>query len=347
MYKRVISKRKKINSLSIKFLVSIFACSTLLRPANTFVLGIPSAIIPDLQSNSNSLPGATTFSNNIPSSPFDQGSRAGSPPSTKMFQHKKEAVSTFAGRISPVLSKLVITKEKAQAISMAIRAIVEPADVIFIVFIGWFLVPLVRVPYEKFYAQKSIAEIDKSKGGTSQVSETKFCKPFHESKLYFYLNLLAEAGQIAGVIYLVDCLAISLGVLGFTEIQNHISRLFAKTIYTVWIFTRINVFRKFLVSKVFSTYDTHVLSRSYRNQKNISVLMEKERTRRNLSRTNAVNNILDIVFWGIFISSLLDVLNIQAGVFLNSFFTVGGVGTIVLSFASKDIAMQVRKNYEL
>lgn len=65
--------------------------------------------------------------------------------------------------------------------------------------------------------------------------------------------------------------------------------------------------------------------------------------RRTSSRATTVNNILDVVLWGGFISSLLDILQIQAGVFLNSFFAVGGAGTLLLSFASKDMAMQVSR----
>jgi small-conductance mechanosensitive channel len=166
-------------------------------------------------------------------------------------------------------------------------------------------------------------------GGEDELSKdvvtntaVKVKKPFRDTKLYFYTHLVAEAGQIAGLVYMVDCLAIALEVLGF-NVQNH-SKLCAKTIYTAWLFTRINGLRKYLVGKAFR----------YNGP-------DEKRRRKVHTRAQVVNQLLDILLWGAFLSSLLDILKVKAGVFLNSFFAVGGVGTILLSFASKDIAMQV------
>ena len=243
---------------------------------------------------------------------------------TKMFSfphHKKENVSAFAGKIAPVLSKLYITPDKARNIASAIKTVTEPADIVFIVLIGWFLLPLVQLPYDKLYLAKGVADND-ALGQTSVTTTAKMKKAFKDSKLYFYTHVIAEAGRIASLVYLVDCLAIALEVVGF-NVQNH-SKLCAKTIYTAWLFTRINGLRKYLVAKAFR-YNGPV----------------EKRRRQALTRIHVVNNIFDILLWGGFICSLLDILKIKAGVFLNSFFAVGGAGTLVLSFASKDLAMQV------
>jgi small-conductance mechanosensitive channel len=219
---------------------------------------------------------------------------------------------------------LYITPAKAKNIATAIRVVTEPVDLVFILFVGWCLLPLVQFPYEQFFLKNQVDEqINQVQKDVVTNAAVKVKKPFRDTKLYFYTHLIAEAGQIAALVYLVDCLAIALEVLGF-NVQNH-SKLCAKTIYTAWLFTRINGLRKFLVGKAFR----------YNGP-------DEKRRRRVHTRAQVINQLLDILLWGAFISSLLDVLKVKAGVFLNSFFAVGGAGTLLLSFASKDIAMQVR-----
>jgi hypothetical protein len=288
----------------------VFLTFTLLLPASTFVLAAdkPSINNPSAFSPPSAVPATHKKS------------------STKMFSFpssKKENISAFAGKIAPVLSKLYITPEKAKNIAAAIRIVTEPADLIFILFVGWFLLPLVQFPYEKIYLRSDMTVQDDINKEVVTNTAVKVKKPFRDTKLYFYTHLIAEAGQIAGLVYLVDCLAIALEVIGF-NVQNH-SKLCAKTIYTAWLFTRINGLRKFLVGKAFR----------YNGP-------DEKRRRKVHTRAQVVNQLLDILLWGAFVSSLLDVLKVKAGVFLNSFFAVGGVGTLLLSFASKDIAMQVR-----
>jgi len=278
---------------------------TLLLPASKFVLAADKFTTPTAFTSTSTAPTAKKAT-------------------TKMFSfphHKKENISAFAGKIAPVLSKLYITPDKARNIASAIKTVTEPADIVFIVLIGWFLLPLVQLPYDKLYLAKGGADND-ALDQKSVTTTAKIRKSFKDTKLYFYTHVIAEAGRIASLVYLVDCLAIALEVVGF-NVQNH-SKLCAKTIYTAWLFTRINGLRKYLVAKAFR-YNGPV----------------EKRRRQALTRIHVVNNIFDILLWGGFVCSLLDILKIKAGVFLNSFFAVGGAGTLVLSFASKDIAMQV------
>ena len=293
-----------------KFLLAL--CILLLPAGNCFVLATDKSSTP-----------AFAPTSSIPSTKK----------ATKMFafpSHKAENVSAFAGKIAPVLSKLYITPEKAKNILMAIRTVTEPADLIFILTIGWFLLPLVQLPYEKLYLR-----LDPNKGEGDGVQtnvaisdKSIFKKPFRDTKLYFFTHVIAEAGRIAGLVYAIDCLAIALEVLGFS-VQNH-SQLCAKTIYTAWLFTRINGLRKYLVAKAFR----------YNGP-------DDKKKLRNHGRAQVINTVFDILLWVAFVSSLLDVLKIKAGLFLSSFFAVGGAGTLVLSFASKDMAMQFVSGFAL
>ena len=219
---------------SVRFsLIKLILLFSLLLPASTFVIA----------ADSGAAPSAFAPTSHVPSTKN---------PKTKMFafpSSKKESISTFAGKIAPVLEKLWITPDKAKNIGIAIKTVTEPADLFFILFVGWFLLPLVQIPYEKFYmknADDNSVDIQKSDVLNSPV---KVKKEFRDTKLFFYTHLIAEAGRIAGLVYLVDCLAIALAVLGF-NVQNT-SKLCAKTIYTAWIFTRVNALRKYLIKKAF------------------------------------------------------------------------------------------------
>ena len=291
-------------------LLRFILTSTLLLPASTLVFAADKVPSPR---------GSFSPNSTVPSTTQKTGTKIFSFPS-----HKNEHISAFAGKISPVLSKLYITPEKATNIVTALKFVTEPADLIFIVFVGWFLLPLVQLPYDKLYLTKNTAGDNAVVAEKKTVTTTpiKVRKPFKDTKLYFYTHLIAEAGRIAGLVYLVDCLAIALEVLGF-NVQNN-SKLCAKAVYTAWAFIRINGLKKFLVARAFR----------YNGP-------DEKRRKRAFNRTKLVNNIFNLLLWGGFISTLLDVLKVKAGLFLNSFFAVGGAGTLVLSFACKDLAMQV------
>lgn len=230
--------------------------------------------------------------------------------------HKKENISALAGKVAPVLSKLWITPTKARNIYTAIKTVTDIEDVIFIGIVGWLLLPLFRLFYDKII-------LAREKEGDFPPK-----KPFRDTKLFLVANLISEAGRIAGIVFSIDCLAIALETIGF-HVHNY-SRLSAKAVYMTWAFSRINALRKYLVSKAFRYSGP-----------------DEKRRRRSVTRANTVNKLLDFAIWGTFIAGMLDVLNVKAGMFLNSFFAVGGAGTLVLSFASKDMAMQFVSGFAL
>lgn len=230
--------------------------------------------------------------------------------------HKKDNISALAGKVAPVLSKLWITPEKARNIFTALKTVTDVEDVIFIGFFGWILLPLVRLIYVKYILSRE------------QEGEFPPKKPFLDTKLFLITNLISEAGRMAALVFSIDCLAIAFETIGF-NVQNY-SKLTAKAVYMTWIFTRINRLRNYLVSKAFR----------YNGP-------DEKRRRMSVTRANTVNKLLDFAIWGTFIAGMLDILNVKAGMFLNSFFAVGGAGTLVLSFASKDLAMQFVSGFAL
>lgn len=221
--------------------------------------------------------------------------------------------SAFAGKIFPILSKLYISPAKAKKIVQAIQKVQEPGDWIFIFLVGWATIPVIRYPYEKIIL-----------GGS--LKKTNVVPPFKESFIYYFAEHLSQAGKIAALVYGLDCITIAMETIGFHSISTIMPSV-AKGIYTFWIFSRFNTFKKFLVFNAF-----HVSRKKDRIDPN---------KRGHLARAQIVDRILEILLFAGCFSVMVDILNVKSGVTMKSLFAVSGAGTVVLSLASKDIATQI------
>jgi len=226
------------------------------------------------------------------------------------FEDSINHYSAFAGKIFPILSKIYISPERAREIATAINIAQEPGDWIFIFLLGWATIPVIKYPYEKLVI------------GTSLTTK----KPFKETFAFQFALHLSQAGKIAALVYGMDCVAIALQTMGFNGVTQY-SPYIAKAIYTLWIFSRVNELKQYLVYNVFG------------------VASSKEREdvgkRGPFARAKIVNKILDILCLVACFFVMVDVLKVKSGVTLNSLFAVGGAGTVVLSLAIKDIASDV------
>lgn len=231
------------------------------------------------------------------------------------FEDTISHYSAFAGKIFPLLSKLYVSPKKARKIINEIRTVQEPGDWIFILTLGWITIPVVKCTYEKFVIGKN----SRTKCGNTE-------RLFKESLVYYFAEHVSQAGRIAAGVYVLDCVAIALDTMGFQAISQYSPNI-AKAIYTVWIFSRVSSFKRFMVFKFFA----------------ITNLADKEDpgNRGFLARANIVDKFLDIFFIASCFFVLIDVLKIQSGCTLNSLFAVSGAGTVMISLASKDIIMEV------
>lgn len=232
--------------------------------------------------------------------------------------------SAFAGKIFPILSKLYISPEKARNIYKAINTVQEPGDWIFIFLVGWATLPVIRYPYEQIALKKRVhgKELNDLEGTEASL----YTKQFNETFLYHFATHISQAGKIAALVYGLDCIAISLETIGFKAATKY-SPMCAKVIYTVWMFSRFNTFKKYLVYNAFRVSD--------------SKLAVRVENRAAFARAKIVNNILEIILFAACLFIMVDLLHLKAGVALNSLFAVSGAGTLLASFASKDIAMEV------
>jgi len=108
--------------------------------------------------------------------------------------------STIAEKISPLLSKLVLTSEQRQTIWEGITSVVSLPDIVFLLFVGFALVPSVEVPYTRFVMSRSSKHDDRD---------------FDSTVSYHVLNSLAQIARLAFVVCAFDVVKIFLVGAGF------------------------------------------------------------------------------------------------------------------------------------
>ena len=218
--------------------------------------------------------------------------------------------SALAGNIVPVLKKLVITPEKASLIATKTAEVIQWQDLALIIFLGWFIVPLIKYPLENIMLagqggpRQSIARIDK----------------LEESLVYQVGSILSQIAKLALLVYAVDVLKIFLTCMGFTFPHlNDLPKVFAKIVYTVWFVQRI--------SKV----KTHW----------ISSLMDVRGESERVGRIKIVDRLIDGALLVVAAFFLFEVLSVNLGFAGKSFFALGGISTLVMSMALQGTATQL------
>jgi small-conductance mechanosensitive channel len=228
-----------------------------------------------------------------------------------------EHYSALAGKIFPSLSKLFISPKTARKIFKQIQKVQEPGDWIFIFLLGWVTIPAVKYPYEKMV-------IGSSKQDTAK---TEAIRPFQETFVYHFADHLSQAGKLAALVYGLDCIAIALETIGFSQVTMF-SPYLAKAIYTVWIFSRFNKLKRFLVFKAFGV-------------SNVQDMSTNPSMRGHLARAKIINRILELLCLAGCFFVMIDVLKVKSGVTLKSLFAVSGASTVIFSLAVKDVAIEV------
>ena len=139
--------------------------------------------------------------------------------------------STLAGQIRPFLNKFIISKAQWLAIFDGIRQVVQLSDLIFLLLIGWGLIPLFEVPYNKLVPSSAT-------------------RPFRETKRYDVVETLAHLAQLALLVYAVDIVKIILLGIGFAiPRHNRLSHAFSYIVYCVYGARRISKFKKYSIKK--------------------------------------------------------------------------------------------------
>lgn len=229
-----------------------------------------------------------------------------------------------------MLSKFVISKQTAKQILSGIQTVARWDEWVMIILIGWATVPLVKYPYEYLLTRNSSntgSGSSKSSNDPTSIGITKRGQDddtplqFEDTFISQLAKHISQAGKIAALVYGIDFAIIAFQEMGFAVKKEH-TRVIPQVIYTLWMFFRLMMWKRFVLTQaVFA--------------KNRGRLQGKR------NRAQIANKITDLIMVAIGAFFLIDLLQINTGITLKSFFAVGGAGTVLVSFASKDLAMAV------
>ena len=256
-------------------------------------------------------------SNDLPTSLAAPISYAHSPPVSLSF--------AVAGKIQPVLANLIITRRKAQEIWTRVLKGTRRGDLLFLVALGWGLVPVVEYPYEKIYPPPVGPDLPEADAFQPAVEETGR-KRFRDTILFQIVHHISQVAKVGLAVYCVDVLEIVLGTMGIFSNSKKLERMsevFAKMAYTVWGAWRFSILKRYLIANAASCKPDK------------------------LGRAKILDHLLDVLIAGITSFFLLDVLSMEAGITIKSLFALSSAGTLVFSLASKDLASHVVGGFAL
>lgn len=211
----------------------------------------------------------------------------------------------IAGRIFPILSKLVINEKKAKKIAAAVSSEAHFGEIFFMAALGMGTVKAARFLYDRFL---SVRFSERFKG------------PFDKSRIFLGSKYMARAFQFGSAVYAVDVIDVVLSSLGFRYFQkNKVSEIFARVAYLTWMA---------LVAK---DVKTNLLKAS----------LKRSRHRNKDGKLEIYDRMVNAVLFLATFVAVLDALKLNMNLALSSLLSLGGVGTLIISFASKDLAEQL------
>ena len=140
---------------------------------------------------------------------------------------------------------------------------------------------------------------------------------FSQSLIFQVANHISQASYLGLLVYAADLLSILFSDIGFTAAVGHFNNIFAKTVYTIWISWRLKIFKRFLLSKAFRTSPNE------------------------LGQAALYDRMLNLILYASTVLIMLELYSLEWGIALSSLFAFGGVSTLVISLASKDLASQL------
>ena len=224
--------------------------------------------------------------------------------------------STIAGQIRPMLQKFKVDKDQMAGIVEGIKSVAQIGDITLLIVVGWVLLPLMKLWYDRLMSNTTNLVAASTSGDISEEADgTLTYKPFEKRKIYHFFKVLSEMARLAMLVYVADLIKIFLVGAGFEIPQSsQLTHVFAYSVYTVWFFYRISVFKGYVLKR----------------------MVKKSKT--DPGRVQIINRFTDagILVLGVF--ALYEILNLQMGLALRGVVAVGSAWTLVISLALKDIA---------
>lgn len=241
----------------------------------------------------------------------------------KSSNNNEEGQLLLAGQIISRLARFSEIVSRRDEILASLVDTIELGDLIVLAALGWLTIPVVHVVYTFYHAQCNLQTKTMSVSLTKKAIQDQPLQPtadsFYTSTPFHIANMATEVFQRACLVYFIDCLVIVADTIDpKLNIAHHeLSVKFAKILYSVWAATRLMALKRYLLC------------------------VASKRPETKLGKVGLYDRILDILILFCLILGILDILKVAVGPGLASLFAFGGVGTLVLTLASKDLAHQL------
>lgn len=222
-------------------------------------------------------------------------------------QHRMLFVS---GKLFPTLSKLFITQDKAYSVIASLKHSFHLGDFIPLLIVGWGIMPVSKSVFEMVTAK--VEDEPTIDGKKSVVIK----KEFEKTRTFMIVRHLSELAKIGIIAYALDMVIVSAHELGF-NFPDRISQSVSTIIYILWMAVRLKDVKKHMVYQSFGSGPGA-----------------------DPGKAALVDHLLNFLVYSIAIIVILDLLALNMGVALSSFFAIGSAGTLIFSIATKDVAKE-------
>lgn len=243
--------------------------------------------------------------------------RSAPPPSSEASAPLSTDDLTVAGQLLPSLKKFSLSSTNIHKVVDALKQAIDLYEFALLGILGWASVPIASTLHDGYVALRNRIQHRDSNDNKEENDSTK--KNFTETYLYRAVLDISHVAQIGALVYIVDCVMVSLNAIGFTSVattKTGLSKRVAQISYTIWAGLRL------------SRLKSYILERKLRNRSDAAV------------KKRLYNRVLNIVIGVTTGAIVFDCLDLNFGMALKSLLSFGGVGALVLSLSSKDLATQ-------
>lgn len=252
---------------------------------------------------------ATTSSEGVKSGVREAINRVLSPFTVQPADLKQHA--TLARSMESVIQRLYTARKELVHLWPKIVEAVHWQDVAMFAALGWLTMPIIQLPYN------TLASFSTSKNDNHKTKSVPYHQ-FKDSVLYAILNNLQQIARIAFAVYIVDIIKMTCIGLGFNFAKmSRFPHAFAYSAYTLWACNRL------------------------RSAKRTAIRLYVNLHPETFGRMQIAHRLADAILYASATLVLLNILQVEMGVAMQSFLAFGGVGTLAIGFASQGIAKEI------
>jgi small-conductance mechanosensitive channel len=219
-----------------------------------------------------------------------------------------------AGQLLPEFSQFALTESNVNEIWSTLADMVYLNDIILLLIVSFSAIPIARLIHRIWMATPQTGDDTKegNKGDTS--TEDRFAGSY----TFTIAQIISHIAKITIIVYVIDCVLVVLYVAGvkFVVSDRDLSVKAAKILYSTYVALRLIQFKRYLIG--------HAVNRD----------PDK------LEKVILVDKVMDTIVFAYLALHILNTLTIEV-TFLSSLFAFGGMGTLIFSLASKDLAVLV------